>query len=79
MLEGIAFVAIITAAITSTFVARAERERGLEVRAGAGVQEAWAEARFAELAERLDRLELLLAELAARSPGSDEEPTPRRP
>jgi voltage-gated potassium channel len=29
MLEGIAFLAIITAAITSTFVARAQRERHL--------------------------------------------------
>jgi voltage-gated potassium channel len=79
MLEGIAFVAIVTAAITSTFVARAERERGLDQRSLVGAQEAWADARFAELAERLDRLELLLRALAERSPASDEEPPSRRP
>ena len=52
MLEGIAFLAILTAAITSTFVARAQKELG-------GPGEDWT-ARFDELADRLDRLEELL-------------------
>ena len=52
MLEGIAFIAIITAAITSTFVARAERERG-------EVEDAELEAR---LNARFDRLEAMLRE-----------------
>ncbi len=65
MFEGVAFLAIVTAAITSTFVARAERERdqqGDEV-AGVTTEKAWAEGRFDELAERLDRLESMLREL----------------
>jgi voltage-gated potassium channel len=61
MFEGIAFLAIVTAAITSTFVARAERERDEEHDTVAGAAErAWAEGRFDELAERLDRLESML-------------------
>jgi len=66
MLEGIAFVAILVAAITSTFVARAARERE---RAGAGEAESGEEqigARFDDLAERLDRLETMLARLTTR-------------
>jgi voltage-gated potassium channel len=62
MLEGIAFLAIITAAITSTFVARAERERSL----AEGVEDAALEqrlnARFDNLSARFDRLEALLLE-----------------
>jgi voltage-gated potassium channel len=65
MLQGIAFLAIITAAITSTFVARAVRER-------AGVEdeeeqkaEQLADARFDELAARLDRLEAMLRKLTS--------------
>lgn len=61
MLEGIAFLAIITAAITSTFVARAAREQEL-----AGGEEAAIEARFDELNGRLDRLESMLSDLAKR-------------
>ena len=59
---GIAFLAIVTAAITSTFVARAEQERAL---AEAVDDEARSEARFDELAERLDRLESMLRQLGA--------------
>jgi voltage-gated potassium channel len=54
MLEGIAFIAIITAAITSTFVARAQREQVAE-----GVDDAALEAR---LNARFDRLEAMLRE-----------------
>jgi voltage-gated potassium channel len=65
MLEGIAFVAILVAAITSTFVARAERERE---RAEAGEAENGEDrigARFDDLAERLDRVETMLGQLTA--------------
>ena len=60
MLEGIAFIAIITAAVTSTFVVRAEREREAE----AGVEEVALEkrmdARFDEMSQRFDQLESIL-------------------
>jgi voltage-gated potassium channel len=55
MLEGVAFVAIITAAVTSTFVARAERER-YEAEAGSG------ETREQQLEERIEKLEARLDE-----------------
>jgi voltage-gated potassium channel len=61
MLEGIAFLAIITAAITSTFVARATKQfqadRGDELTELHRI-----EARFDELDQRLDRLEAALRE-----------------
>jgi voltage-gated potassium channel len=60
MLEGIAFLAIVTAAITSTFVARAERERDEHDTVADAAERAWAAGRFDELAERLDRLESML-------------------
>jgi voltage-gated potassium channel Kch len=60
MLEGAAFLAIVTAAITSTFVERATRARR-----EAAAQDEQSEgdrmaARFDELDRRLDRLEALL-------------------
>lgn len=66
MLEGIAFLSIVTAAITSTFVARAERERSLGEAEEAESLEAQSTARFHELVERLDRLEAMLREAAKR-------------
>ena len=59
MLQGIAFLAILTAAITSTFVARVEHDRAKEE--GAGEQE-----RLDEIAERLGRIEAALRELDRR-------------
>jgi voltage-gated potassium channel len=57
MLWGIAFIAILTAAITSTFVERAAREHeGSELRA-----EERLEARLDELGARLERIEGLLS------------------
>jgi hypothetical protein len=49
MLEGIAFIAITTAAVTSAFVARAEEARG------GGLEK-----QVAELTERFDRFEEFL-------------------
>jgi voltage-gated potassium channel len=66
MLEGIAFLAIITAAITSTFVARAEHEQQL---AGADDLDAAVtrlEARFDQVDERLERLDSMMSELGRR-------------
>ena len=60
MLEGIAFIAIITAGITSTFVARAQEERSRAMGAAEQLLGEHLDARFAELAERLDQLETLL-------------------
>jgi len=63
MLEGVAFLAIVTAAITSTFVARAQRERGLVGDVEEEQPEERLDARFDELAARLDRLETMLRKL----------------
>src|SRR5262249_32568474 len=66
MLEGIAFLAIITAAITSTFVARAERERAVVEGRDEATYSQQFQQRFDELDKRLDRLETMLAELGKR-------------
>jgi voltage-gated potassium channel Kch len=58
MLEGIAFLTITTAVITSTFVARAEGERAEAADAGSAEMLA----RLDELHERFDRLEARLGE-----------------
>jgi voltage-gated potassium channel len=68
MLYGIAFLTITIAAITSTFVARAEREQ--VERSG---QQAHLESHLDDVSARLERVEQLLGELAAASGG------PRRP
>jgi voltage-gated potassium channel Kch len=65
MLEGIAFLAILIAAITSTFVARAEREsEEAEAKADQSGEER-IDARFDDLAARLDRVEAMLARLTS--------------
>lgn len=64
MLEGIAFLAIVTAAITSSFVARAEREQDLADQDDAEKAVARLEARFDQLDGRLDRLDSMMSELA---------------
>jgi voltage-gated potassium channel len=70
MLEGIAFLAIFTAAITSTFVARAQRDRfDLELEA-AKAEESRTDARFDEIAQRLDQLETMIRGLAKPVPRS---------
>lgn len=66
MLEGIAFLAVITAAITSTFVRRASLEHEQEEAAEAESAEARLDAHFDDLAARLDRVEATLARLAER-------------
>jgi voltage-gated potassium channel len=60
MLEGIAFLTIIIAAITSTFVARATEEREKAEEAKGETEEQRLEAKLDDLSVRLDRLETLL-------------------
>ena len=61
MLWGIAFLAIITAAITSVFVARAQRERALGEESG-----------MAPVMAGLDRMDKQIAHLATHSKQMDE-------
>jgi voltage-gated potassium channel len=60
MLEGIAFVAILVAAITSSFVAGIQREFALAEAHDDEEEEQRLDDRFDALNERLDRLEQLL-------------------
>jgi len=66
MLEAVALVAIVTAAITSTFVARAAHLQDLDEAKEEAEEEARNQARFEELSERLARVETLLQSLADR-------------
>jgi len=66
MLEGVAFLAIITAAITSTFVTRAQREQTSGEPPGDTVAEAPVDPQLKQIAARLDRVESLLLELTRR-------------
>ena len=68
MLQGIAFLAITTAAITSTFVARASNERERAQAADEDDAEVRIEARLLSIDQRLDRVEKMLA---SRSVGSE--------
>jgi len=67
MLEGIAFLAIVTAVITSSFVSRAAAERAAKAAADEQTFEDQLDTRFDELAERLDRIERTLRELSPES------------
>src|SRR5262245_26591213 len=62
MLQGIAFLAIITAAITSTFVARATKEHEAAEESEEMAELKKIGARFDDLNERIDRLEAALRE-----------------
>jgi voltage-gated potassium channel len=66
MFEGIAFLTIIIAAITSTFVARAQRERETAEAGEPGEAEQRIEARLDRLDERLGRLETILMRTSER-------------
>jgi voltage-gated potassium channel len=66
MLEGIAFVAIVTAAITSTFVARAGHLQDLADANADAKRDAGIQSSLAEVTQRLDRLETMMRSLADR-------------
>jgi voltage-gated potassium channel Kch len=61
MLQGIAFLAITTAAITSTFVARASKDREKARAADEDNAEVRIEARLVSIDQRLDRLEKMFS------------------
>ena len=61
MLWGIAFLAVTTAAVTSTFVARASKERERALAAEEDDAEVRVEARLVSIDQRLDRLETMLS------------------
>ena len=67
MLEGIAFLTIVVAAITSTFVARAAKERDIAQAADEDAAEVRIEARLDGIEKRLDRLEQMLRKDARSS------------
>jgi voltage-gated potassium channel len=60
MLEGIAFLTIVIAAITSTFVARAAKEREIAQAAEEDAAEVRIEARLDGIEQRLDGIEQML-------------------
>jgi voltage-gated potassium channel Kch len=64
MLWGIAFVAILVAGVTSTFVARATRERLRRAAQEEEQEDQKIEAQLGDLAARLDRIEQTLSRLA---------------
>jgi voltage-gated potassium channel len=66
MLYGIAFLTITIAAITSTFVTRAERELAVELQA-AEAEDVRLERRFEDVSARLERVEQLLRQLTGGS------------
>jgi voltage-gated potassium channel len=63
MFEGIALLAIVTAAITSSFVERAQRAYAATEEAEEQLEQEHVEARFDDLAARLERVETLLRTL----------------
>ncbi len=63
MLEGIAFLAIVTAAITSAFVTRAQREQRSRAPAKKTATDAPGDPQLTQIAARLERVESLLLEL----------------
>jgi voltage-gated potassium channel len=63
MLQGIAFLAITTAAITSTFVARAQAQRDAAAQAQEDLADDRLDASLLDLSDRMDRVERLLIRL----------------
>jgi voltage-gated potassium channel Kch len=66
MLEGIAFVSILTAAITSTFVAKVQARRQAEEEADEDRAEDRLESRLDSISARLDNVERLLLKLTGQ-------------
>jgi voltage-gated potassium channel len=67
MLYGIAFLTITIAAITSTFVTRAEREQDLAEAEAEHTEQERVDARFDDLSDRLRGVEQLLRQLTDRA------------
>lgn len=64
MLDGLAFLAIVTAAITSTFVARAAQERFADTEEAQKSDDSRIDARLDDLAQQLNRLESMILRLS---------------
>jgi voltage-gated potassium channel len=64
MLEGIALLAVVTAAVTSTFIQRAEQEHALAEEKSDAREREQVEARFDSLDDRLQRIETELSKVA---------------
>ena len=62
MLAGVALVTIVTAAVTSSFVARVQAQRRAEVETGEELAEQHLDARLEDIAARLERVERMLNE-----------------
>jgi voltage-gated potassium channel len=71
MVEAVAFLSIVTAVITSSFVERAQRERIARVALTEPDDAAQLPQRLDEVSARLDRIERALAQLASREAGPD--------
>ena len=63
MLEGIAFVAIVTAAVTSTFVTRATRQHDIAEADEDKKRDVQIESSLAEMSQRLGQVETMLRNL----------------
>ncbi len=70
MLAGVALVAIVTAAVTSSFVARAEAQRGAEDATHDDLAAQRLDARLEDITARLERVEQMLGALSERSGGA---------
>ncbi len=68
MLAGVALVAIITAAVTSRFVARAQAQRGAEDAPEGDLAAQRLDAQLQDITARLDRVERMLGTLSEQSP-----------
>ena len=67
MLQGVAFVVIVTAAVTSTFVARAQAQRG----ADENLAEQRLEAQLQDIGRRLQGLEQMLSDQRSMPPADN--------
>jgi len=70
MLAGVALVAIITAAVTSSFVARAQAQHGAEDATEDDLAEQRVDAQLKDITARLDRVERMLGTLSEQSRGA---------
>lgn len=67
MLAGVALLAIVTAAVTSSFVARAQEQRGAEEATADDLAEQRLDARLDDITAQLERVEQMLGALSEQS------------
>ena len=76
MLQGVAFVVIVTAAVTSTFVARAQAQRNAEHATEEHLAEQRLETLLGDVSGRLQRLEQMLSEQRSNAGDRSRPPAP---